>query len=168
MQKYNTFWPRFWAVLVDSLIFLPIGILDNYLNSAERGLFILIVWAIVSHTVYWLYSVILHARYGQTLGKRVMRVKVLDFNEERLPTLRQAFIRDINYIFLYTFSLGYFIYLVFTGQNTSETEATSLPDQIMIWAAFGWFLLEIITMATNDKRRAFHDYIAKTVVVRTN
>ena len=29
-----------------------------------------------------------------------------------------------------------------------------------------WFLLEFITLLTNDKRRAFHDYIAGTVVVR--
>jgi len=168
MQKYKTFWPRFWAALVDSLIFLPIGILDNYLNSAERGPFILIVWAIVSYTAYWLYSVILHARYGQTLGKMVMRVKVLDVNEERIPTLRQAFIRDIGYIILNTFGLGYFIYSVFAGQYADETEVTTLPDQILMWAGLGWFLLEIITMATNDKRRAFHDYIAKTVVIRTS
>ena len=30
-----------------------------------------------------------------------------------------------------------------------------------------WFMLEIITMLLNEKRRALHDLIAGTVVVRT-
>jgi hypothetical protein len=31
-----------------------------------------------------------------------------------------------------------------------------------------WFLVEIVTMLTNGKRRALHDFIAGTVVIRTN
>lgn len=31
-----------------------------------------------------------------------------------------------------------------------------------------WFVAEVLTMLTNEKRRALHDFIAGTVVVRTN
>jgi hypothetical protein len=31
-----------------------------------------------------------------------------------------------------------------------------------------WFFAEVLTMLTNRKRRALHDFIAGTVVVRTN
>jgi len=31
-----------------------------------------------------------------------------------------------------------------------------------------WFLAEVLTMLTNEKRRALHDFIAGTIVVRTN
>jgi hypothetical protein len=31
-----------------------------------------------------------------------------------------------------------------------------------------WFVAEVITMLTNEKRRALHDFIAGTIVVRTN
>jgi hypothetical protein len=31
---------------------------------------------------------------------------------------------------------------------------------------FGWMLLEAVTMLTNAKRRAIHDFIAGTVVIR--
>lgn len=167
MTKYHTFGPRFWAGFVDGLVFMPISFLDGYLTSPERSSFVLIAWAIISYTAYWLYSVLLHARYGQTLGKMATCVKVLDVSEERIPTLRQAFIRDIGYIVLNTLSLGYLIYLVVAGQYVRSAEITSLPGQILAWASLGWFLLEIISMATNDKRRAFHDFIAGTVVVRT-
>jgi uncharacterized RDD family membrane protein YckC len=152
---------------VDGLVFLPVSFFDGYFSSPERGSLILIAWAAVSYTTYWLYSVILHARYGQTLGKMAAGVIALDVSEERIPTFRQAFIRDIGYILLNTLSLIYLIYLILAGQYGGRAEATSLPGQILAWASLGWFLLEIITMATNNKRRAFHDYLAQTVVVRT-
>lgn len=31
-----------------------------------------------------------------------------------------------------------------------------------------WYFLELVTMLTNRKRRALHDFIAGTVVVRTH
>ena len=98
MTKYNTFWPRFCAGFIDGFVFLPLGFVDGYLASPERGPFILIAWGIVSYSIYWLYSVLLHARYGQTLGKMANNIIVLDISEERKPTFRQAFIRDIGYI----------------------------------------------------------------------
>jgi uncharacterized RDD family membrane protein YckC len=167
MTRYQTFWPRFWSGFVDSLVFLPVTILDEFLGSPERPAAVIIVWAVISYTSYWLYSVLLHARYGQTVGKRANRVKVLDVSEERLPTLRQAFIRDIGIIVLNTLSLAYLIYLVVAGQYVPDAVISNIPGQILTWASLGWFALEVVSMATNPKRRAFHDFIAKTVVVRT-
>lgn len=34
------------------------------------------------------------------------------------------------------------------------------------WLGTIWFLLEIVTLMTNDKRRAFHDLIANSVVIK--
>src|SRR5208283_1991020 len=112
MDKYRTFGSRFWAGFIDGLVFLPISLSDSYLSSPARGPKILISWAIFSYSAYWLYSVLLHARYGQTVGKRAMHVKVMDVSEERIPSLKQAFLRDAVYIALNTSSLVYFIYLV--------------------------------------------------------
>ena len=168
MTKYHTFWPRFWAGLVDGLVFAPLSFLDVFLGAPERGPIVIIAWSAVSYAAYWLYSVMLHARYGQTLGKMAAHVKVLDLSEERIPTFRQAFIRDIGYIVLNTLSLLYLIYLVAAGLYAPGAKAPNLPGQILGLTGLGWFLLEIVSMATNDKRRAFHDYIAGTVVVRTD
>ncbi len=168
MAKYHTFWPRFWAGFVDGLVFIPIGFLDTFLAAPERRGAVIIIWSIISYSVYWLYSVLLHAYCGQTLGKMATGVKVLDISEERIPTLRQAFMRDIGYIVLNTLSLAYLINLVASGRYLRGAEDSNIPGQILGWAALGWFLLEIISMATNPKRRAFHDFIAKTVVVRSD
>jgi uncharacterized RDD family membrane protein YckC len=93
-------------------------------------------------------------------------VKVLDVNEQRTPTLRQAFLRDIGYIILNTLGLGYMIYLIIMNQYSVDSHRLTLPLQILGGAAFGWFLLELISMLINPKRRAVHDLIAGTVVVR--
>jgi len=167
MDKYKTFGPRFWAGFIDGLVFLPISLFDSYLSSPARGPIVLISWAIVSYSSYWLYSVSFHARYGQTLGKRAMHVRVMDVSEERIPSLRQAFLRDVGYIALNTSSLIYFIYVVVAHKYVTGTEqVNSLPGMVLAFASLGWFLLEVITMLTNSRRRAIHDLIAKTVVLK--
>lgn len=85
-DRFDTVGPRFVAGLVDALVFLPVAFVDSYMAAPERGILVLLAWGLVSYSVYWLYSVLLHARYGQTVGKMVARVKVLDVSEGRIPT----------------------------------------------------------------------------------
>jgi uncharacterized RDD family membrane protein YckC len=163
--RYQTIWPRIRAGLFDGFVLAPLAYADGFLSEPRRGAFILITWAAISYSAYWLYSVLLHARHGQTLGKRAAHVKVLDLSEERIPTLRQAFLRDSGYILLNGLTLAYFVYLVLTRQYGGE--AAVLPAaRLLTLAGLAWFLLEVATALTNPKRRALHDLIAGTVVVR--
>lgn len=63
--------------------------------------------------------------------------------------------------------IQYFL-AAFLGRADDLTEAArSTPIlRILGGALLGWSLLELITMLTNSKRRALHDWIAGTVVVR--
>jgi uncharacterized RDD family membrane protein YckC len=110
--RYRTFWPRLLAGFIDGLVFLPITLLDRYLSSPARGSGVLIGWAIFSYSAYWLYSVLLHARFGQTVGKMLTSVKVMNVSETAIPSLKQAFLRDVGYIAIDILTLAYFIYLV--------------------------------------------------------
>jgi uncharacterized RDD family membrane protein YckC len=166
MDRYKTSWARFWALVIDAIVFLPLSFIDEALLSPEHPSTVVIAWAALSYSSYWLYSVLLHAKYGQTVGKRLLRVKVLDFGELRTPSLSQAFLRDIGIVVLNTASVIYLAYLVLTASYVPGAEYTALPGQILTWAAVAWAVLELITMLGNEKRRAFHDFIASTVVVR--
>jgi len=151
MDKYKTFGPRFWASFIDGLVFLPIGFFDNYLSAPARGPIVLISWAIVSYSAYWLYSVSLHARYGQTIGKKAMHVKVMDVSEERIPSLGQAFLRDVGYIAINISALVYFIYIVVAHKYvTGSEQVNGLPGMVLEFASLGWLLLEVVTMLTNS------------------
>ena len=50
------------------------------------------------------------------------------------------------------------------GEALTDSKGFWLVTALPLW----WFVAEVLTMLTNDKRRALHDFIAGTVVVRTN
>ena len=167
MSQYGTFWARVWAGFVDGLIFSPLGLLSSYFSSPGRGMTTIVIWTIVSYSVIPIYSVMMHARTGQTIGKRVAGIRVMNVYEDRIPSLRQAFLRDIGTIIPGSLAMFYTIYLIITHSYNIEALASGTFLEILNYANGAWFLLEITTMFLNEKRRAFHDLIAGTVVVHT-
>jgi uncharacterized RDD family membrane protein YckC len=167
MSQYGTFWARVWAGFVDGLIFLPLSLSSSYFSSPERGMTTLVIWTVVSYSVIPIYSVTMHARTGQTIGKRVAGIRVMNVDEDRIPSLRQAFLRDIGTVIPGALAMFYTIYLIVTHSYTIETLTSGTFLEILNYANGAWFLLEITTMFLNEKRRAFHDLIAGTVVVHT-
>lgn len=168
VDRYSTFGARFVAGIIDGLVFIPLGIVDIFLfDSPADGVAIFLIWSAIAYSSGWLYTVLLHARYGQTLGKRAVGVQVLDVSETRIPTLLQAFLRDSVYIVLNTITLACLFVIVIRGNYTAFALEDSVPGHILNWIGLGWFLTETLTMLTNDKRRALHDFIARTVVVRS-
>jgi len=162
-MKYRTFWPRFLAAIIDSLILMPIDWLYDHVYSAESTR-IAVEWAIFSHSAPWIYSVFMHGYYGQTIGKMITGVKVVDVSESPI-TLRQAFLRDCVTVGMTTIVLVLFLFEKFFGGNAGSPTVTGLNMLLGITASL-WSWGEIITMLTNNKRRAIHDFIAGTVVVR--
>jgi uncharacterized RDD family membrane protein YckC len=165
MEKYQTAMRRFWAGFVDGLIFMPLGWLDSWVLGAQRPTSLLIAWLLFSYPSYWLYSVLMHGCYGQTLGKKALGVIVLDVSEVPI-SIRQAFLRDSIYIAINTMALIISIYFVLSGRPI-YTESFSMADAILGIAALLWFIAEILTCLTNQRRRAIHDFIARTIVVKT-
>ena len=127
MNRYHTFFPRVLAGVIDFLVLLPISVLDDLVTEAEPSAFVVTLWQIVSFSSLWIYSVLLHARYGKTLGKMVAKVTVLDRSEERLPTLRQAVLRDIGYLVPNGIALTYTIYWNLFGRFLPDSEWSEWP-----------------------------------------
>ena len=156
MSKYSTFWARFWAGIVDGFVLCPLSMLDNYLSSPSRGSGLLIAWAVTSCSAYWIAQ--RHdrcAKRGQTVGKRVAGIQVLDLSEERTPTLRQAVLRDIGTIVSSSLLMLFTIYLIAAHRYAAELQSPSVFLEILEFANGIWFLLEITTMFLTKKRRAF-------------
>jgi uncharacterized RDD family membrane protein YckC len=135
--------------------------------------FIVFVLEVIYHFSFVAYNIFFHMRSGQTLGKMFAEVRLLDISEERPPTFCQSFIREIGYIISSFVNLVLLFYLVSTGHNIGQLESVQRSDSLMemlasisLTISFGWFFLEILTTLSNSKRRAFHDYIANTVVVK--
>jgi uncharacterized RDD family membrane protein YckC len=162
--RFDTVGARFAAGLMDGLVFMPLGIVHALVISQEV-MWLTIVWIAVSNPAGWLYSVICHALYGKTVGKHVMKVMVVDNKTESRVSWKQAILRDIFLIFVNTGFTVLDIYIVANG-ITEFSFAMELLYSLLFYGALIWFVLEIVTALTNDRRRAFHDIIAGTVVVK--
>ena len=168
MVKYQTFWRRFWAGVLDILVFFPIWIFYFYFILGSRNAPTLILWIIFTNLAYWSYSVFFHCRHGQTIGKMVLHLKVLDISETRIPTFKQALLRDAGAIALGYLDIGNFIYLVTTGIYFQKPKHYTASEIVLLIPTLVWYTIEIRTLAKNRERRAYHDFLAQTVVVRTN
>ena len=121
----------------------------------------------------------MHGTYGKTIGKMVTRVKIIDAKTHSPISFKHAIVRDSIPILIIIILEVYLVYHLATGtisidnliNNEFWTEANNESRIEADWFLLifaGWYLAEIITMLTNNKRRALHDFIAGTVVVRTN
>ncbi len=168
-EKYQTFWRRFGAVGVDFIVLLPLFLID-LLMVRDSGSFpplFLLIWYAAYRILDGGYSVFMHARYGQTIGKMATGVKVLDVSEKPLA-VSQAFRRDIIPILLTAAHSWYEIPMILSGVNINDSNAAGTGPfyEFLPYAWLPWVLSEIVTMFLNQKRRAIHDYIAGSVVVR--
>jgi len=173
-DRYSTFGPRFWSGFVDSCVLWPIGFVTSALLSLNVPRAVGSLLLIVDSLAWLVYTVVMHARYGQTFGKMATKVRVGDFRTEGNLSWSQAWLREGIPTFLSLSSLGYEIFAVWTRHLAPSDIANGqarIPDKAfwLLTALPGlWFVAEVLTMLTNEKRRALHDFIAGTVVVRTN
>ena len=165
--KYHTFWPRFWAGCIDGIIFYPLTFLDNWIwsNADVTSPIIILSWFLFYSLIFLAYSILMHGYLGQTIGKMVFKIKVLNITETKLE-LEKAVLRDIfPLITSVVFVLLYVPGVLNKVAPRAQYEANS-TFAIVGSAGLIWFLLEIFTMLTNKKRRAIHDFIAGSVVTR--
>lgn len=164
---YAGFGKRLAANLVDIFVFLPFGITRVLLFPHSH------VWTFVtivlSPLLILAYYIFCHARWGQTLGKRAVGIRVVKVSGERL-TWREAILRSLVDVVL-----TFFYILIMTPILFPNLEALWLQWVIAfssLWVIkldiLGqvWFWSELVTMLFNKKKRALHDFIAGTVVIQ--
>ena len=67
--------------------------MDEAIRAYVEMPFILAIWLSVSDFTGLVYSIVMHGLYGQTFGKLVFQVKVVDKSEKPL-VMKQASYRD--------------------------------------------------------------------------
>lgn len=163
--KYKTFWPRFWATLLDGAALAPIMWLDQLIWNNTTSTFALGSWWSLMQVISLSYYIGFLYRYGQTPGKMAMGVLVLDYKNQKL-SFKQAILRYIAPVLLTPVALV----IVYSNLVNANLANRGLGDvETMLWISYVmiiWAALEMITMLFSKKRRAIHDYIAGTVVVR--
>lgn len=163
--KYSTFRPRLVAFFVDWLICIPFFTFFSALECIFESVASHIVFYLITSSAWLIYSISMHARYGQTLGKKYARIVVLDVSERPL-SLRQALWRDGIGLIIWMLGLAADIPRILQGVDLSDQANLTTFNYVLIAAGCIWCAMEFVTMFTNDKRRAAHDFLAGSVVVR--
>ena len=113
------------------------------------------------------YYVVMHARTGQTIGKRICGVRVVTVSDESQISWKQSLLRE-SPMLLFFAVFSYFDLTIFVlGEaNTPLAIATSyaLAESVQRYWNFG----DALCALCNFKRRSFHDLIGQTVVIKTS
>ncbi len=170
---------RFGCIFLDDLILMiPMFILEfiffgslilgspNQLASNQQharyfyfmfsGLF-----SLVMTIGFIVYFALLHSRNGQTVGKKVGKLRVVNLDGTPIST-RTAWIRALAYLGPNLLvALGVILFSSFLSLS-----AFVIVNAIMSFAVFGWFLAEIILgLSDSQMQRTLHDRIAGTRVI---
>ena len=114
-----------------------------------------------------LYAIFMHGFFGQTVGKMLVGVKVLNHeNEEPIGMLQSLRRESVTLLLNAVWVILCVVASVMVYQGIEDLSA--LVTTILIFAALSliWGISEFVTMLFSEKRRAVHDFIGKTVGVR--
>lgn len=164
MDRYRTLGNRIIALIIDALIFVPliglVSLVDQYGPSETLAYVVAIFYALLSLG----YNILLHWKFGQTVGKMVMKLKVVDVSERPI-TLKQAFLRDIFYLIVAPLVPIVGWTFAFSGR-TSVAESRYAIELVSSILTFLWLIVDTFVCVKHEKDRALHDLIAGTIVVR--
>ena len=155
---YAGFWVRVIAFVLDLLflvlIFKVIEPLLSlfHISWIEKGVALFIFWIYYAFSVY---------KYGATLGKRIVGLRVESIKSEQI-TLLQATLRAVVALIVYSLILTLPVFL-----NTIRLYITPIFE----WGTYLiLFLLisPILMIFFSKKRQVLHDWISKTVVLDIN
>ncbi|PRC90796.1 RDD family protein [Solimicrobium silvestre] len=174
--EYSGFWRRAVAHGIDALFCVLFFWITDALNGGHKELAVAI--AVLQGSTFYLYTFYCHAKFGKTIGKRIMGLKVLNIEGSPISFL-QSFKRNIP---LFIESLPWIISTYFVISNIPADQFHNLflqpkayrqledsmrpiwyfPVQ-MVMAVF--VAADIITMLISRKRQTLHDMIGGTIVV---
>ncbi len=167
--RYGTFWPRFWALLVDGLVLAILIPLVTYNKTEWKSMLLLVCSSLIQIA----YKPFFEYEYGATPGKMALGLKVVNEEFQR-ASLQAIVLRNIFGITSGLIAFGMSIY-AFTrpefAQVSNLSEYGYLSDQtiagLIIYAGMAIiFFVDLGFLLTSPQSRSLHDLIGKTFIIK--
>lgn len=172
---YAGFGPRLASLLLDAVIIMPFVFVILYLNSASKDIYYYTLLPNLAFNLW--YNIYLPKRYGGTPGKLILGMQILNLNGNPIG-FKEAFLRHLVMLILTLFSSVLMIDALLVADESTFQDLGWLQQSVYLmslspllftiytWLTNIWTWSELIVLLTNPRRRALHDYIAGTVIVK--
>jgi len=173
---YAGFWTRLGSLLLDIVFVLPAIFLTLYLNGLGKNMFFI---TLIPNLAFGLwYNIYLPKKYGGTPGKLAVGIRIIRLDGETIDW-KEAFLRHSVILGLTLLSSIIMTHCLLQADDETFTSLSWLNQSAYLmslsplffkfysWASNIWFYGELIVLLTNKRKRAIHDYIAGTVIVKT-
>jgi uncharacterized RDD family membrane protein YckC len=173
---YAGFWIRLGSLLLDFIIMIPVVAFILYLNGLSLNSY---YYTFIPNLIFTIwYRIYLVKKYGGTPGKLIMGIKILKIDGSDV-SWKEAILREIVIISLTIFADIIQIIALSQADKTHYESLTWLTKEqyvmsltpllftIYTWLSNTWVYSEFFVLLFNKRKRALHDFIAKTVIVRT-
>jgi uncharacterized RDD family membrane protein YckC len=171
---YSGFWSRLGANLLDGLIIIPFSLAILFINSFNIYIYI---FTIIPNLLFafW-YHVFLTKKYGGTPGKLIVGIKIIKIDSSPIGW-KESFLRYIVTLFLSLVTIIFIVTAIFSAdteiynnlnwlqKNTYLANLAKINGINIITNI--WFWSELIVLLFNKRKRAIHDFIAGTVVIKS-
>lgn len=162
------FWVRGVALLIDTLILSPLMIASIYNLYHFKNYFLLLMLTIPM----MIYQPYMESRYGATIGKKAMKLQVID-KQGRYLSLSKAYVRFIPSLLLMITAMAsnYYLYnLPDFEQATTAIEIARLkvgdPTNLLYRVIIVFVYIDVLTIVFNRRKRAIHDFLASSYCIK--
>ncbi|NVO02315.1 MAG: RDD family protein [Bacteroidetes bacterium] len=172
---YAGFWIRFASLLLDFAIVSPFVTIIILLNALSKNIFFYTL--IPNLLIGLIYNVYFVQKWGGTPGKLIVGIKILKTNGEDIKW-REAILRYFVLFSLLIFGSivmainvsnidnNYYESLNWINKQRYMGEISPTLNKINLWLTNIWTYSELIVLLMNSRKRALHDFIAGTVIVK--
>ena len=172
---YVGFWRRIAAYLIDIAILIPYALLSSWFAYASKEGFL--ICQAVAFLIGIIFEIYLVKRFGGSPGKLLMKMRIAKLDGSPVG-YREA---SVRYSVIFVISLVSSVGLIVSAFSIPDLEYAALTHKTRVmrfrelapvWyqpveiAGSVWVGSEFVVLLTNRKRRAIHDFMAGTVVIR--
>lgn len=172
---YGGFWRRFGALWLDVLITLPVTIGVHVFDNMGRLNYLYSLLPV--YIFYFFYNVYSIKRWGGSPGKLISGLVIIR-KDGMKAGWKEAILRNIVGYVIAVFSVVCYVSALFHMSDSDFSSfsygerANHLMALMPAWHAYVnwanqiWIWSEFVVLLTNARRRALHDFIAGTVVIK--
>ena len=175
---YATFSQRLLAGFIDMLVFLSLMFVYRLMSSNSISGDLMLEFVVLSVPV--IYTVLLNYYYGGTLGKLAQGIRITQIDGSKISFVQSLLRSSVDIIITLVLFAITVVTLTSLGlDQLSEyfyqdwfDRSIYLMDYYPDWEPWvenimlAWYWSELLVMLTNERRRALHDFIADSVVIK--